>query len=84
MRRLHEWLLLRHHGGMTTPREPKPGDAILDRYMPDADEATREQARENLRRFARALLRIAIRQTREELEADSRKLAEGATIEEAL
>jgi hypothetical protein len=70
---------------MSTLSARKPGDIILDRYMPDADEAEREQARENLRRFAKALLRIAMRQTRAELaELDSRNPPEGARISKAL
>ena len=83
-RRLHKRPSTRHHEGMTTSPPRKPGDFILDRYMPDADETAREQARENLRRFARALLRIAMRQTRAELAMlDSRNSAKGARISKA-
>lgn len=44
---------------MTNAR--RPGDLILDRYMPDASEAEREEARERLRAFARLLLRTGAR-----------------------
>lgn len=39
----------------------RPGDVILDHYMPNASEADREAARENLRAFAAAILRICTR-----------------------
>ena len=39
----------------------RPGDLILDRYLSDADEETRERAREALRRFAMLLVRIGER-----------------------
>jgi len=62
----------------------RPGDLILERYLPDADDETRARARENLRIFAKALLRIAIRQTREELAVqDSLKSREGAILSKA-
>jgi hypothetical protein len=35
-----------------------PGDIILDRYFPNATSEEREAARENLRRFARLLIRV--------------------------
>ena len=41
------------------------GDHILDRYMPDASEAEREEARENLRGFAALLVQIDERLIRE-------------------
>jgi hypothetical protein len=44
----------------------QPGDFLLDRYFPDADEMTREAAREQLKRFVRALLRVATRLAEEE------------------
>ena len=51
---------------MDTPQqERRPGDLILMRYMPNATEEEREDARENLRRFARVLLRIEERLARE-------------------
>jgi hypothetical protein len=44
----------------------RPGDLILDRLMPYAGAEQRERAHENLRTFAKALLRIAMREVREE------------------
>ena len=40
----------------------RPGDAILDRYMPDATADEREAARANLYGFVAVLLRIATRE----------------------
>lgn len=48
---------------MTTPH--KPGDVIIDHFMPGCSEEDREIARERLQQFAGWLVRIAIRQTRE-------------------
>ena len=54
---------------MNTPQRARPpGDIILDRYMPNASEAEREEARENLRAYAAVVLRIATRQATEEYE----------------
>ena len=54
---------------MNTPqRANRPGDLILDRYMPNASEAEREEARENLRAYAAVVLRIATRLATEEYE----------------
>jgi hypothetical protein len=39
----------------------RPGDYILNRYMPDATDEEREVARENLKRFARFLVRVHLR-----------------------
>ncbi len=39
----------------------RPGDIILDRYLPHATEEEREVARENLRRLARLLIRVHVR-----------------------
>jgi hypothetical protein len=36
----------------------RPGDIILDRYLPHATDEERETARENLRRLARLLIRV--------------------------
>ena len=36
----------------------RPGDHILDRYMPNAAESEREEARENLRRLADLVIRV--------------------------
>lgn len=44
------------------PNKPsRAGDLILDRYLPDADEETRERAREALRAWALVLIRIGER-----------------------
>lgn len=36
----------------------RPGDIILDRYLPNASPEQREEARENLRRLARLIIRV--------------------------
>lgn len=46
----------------------RPGDFILDRYMPDATAEEREVARENLRAFALVVVGIARRLALEERE----------------
>lgn len=43
----------------------RPGDLILDRYMPEATEEEREQARDNLYSFAAVILRMCTRIARE-------------------
>ena len=43
----------------------KPGDIILDRYLPHATAEEREAARENLRRLARLILRVQARLARD-------------------
>jgi hypothetical protein len=49
---------------MDTPQqEHRPGDIILERYIPNASEEDREIARENLRRLARLLIRVHERLT---------------------
>jgi hypothetical protein len=50
------------------PQDRKPGDVFLNRYMPGASEEEREEARENLYRFAAVLARIAGRRGLEEYE----------------
>ena len=50
----------------TTAR--RPGDLLLDRWMPGATPEERERAHENLRLFAKALYRIAKREVEEEHE----------------
>lgn len=47
-------------------REKRPGDLLLDRYFPDADEETRESARERFREFALLLVQIGERVNREQ------------------
>jgi hypothetical protein len=44
----------------------KPGDAILDRYMPNASYEEREAARASLYRFVGILVRIALRELAKE------------------
>lgn len=54
--------------------ERQPGDDILDRYVPHLSGSDRELARERLQKLARLLVRIAMRQVREEREGiDSRE-----------
>ena len=64
---------LRKTWGMDTPlRTPRPGDLILNRYMPNATEEEREEARDNLRAYAMVVLRIATRLATEEYEREIR------------
>lgn len=65
---------------MPTP-PPKPGDLILGRYMPNATEEEREEARQNLQAFAATLVRIAARRADETILAIRRDGA--ATLESA-
>lgn len=52
----------------------RPGDLFLDRYLPGASEAEREEAYENLRGLIALLVRIDERLVREERErTDSRE-----------
>jgi hypothetical protein len=53
---------------MTSQPARRPGDQILDRYVPHLKGADRELARERLQGLARLLLRIAMRQVREEMD----------------
>lgn len=55
---------------MNEPR--RPGDFILDRYLPNADAATRERAREAFLEFARLLEAIG-EDIIAQQEADSRE-----------
>ena len=50
---------------MENPPDHRPGDIILNRYMPDATTEEREAARENLRKLARFILRVEERKMRE-------------------
>lgn len=45
--------------------QQRPGDVILNRYMPNASEAEREDARSNLYALAAVFLRICTRIARE-------------------
>ena len=61
---------------------PRPGDQILDRYVPHLTGADRELARERLQGLAKLLLRIAMRQVREEMQAtDSRDSDSGRIMD---
>ena len=51
---------------MSTPGSVKPGDAILDRYLPNAEPGEREAARQNLRALFAVLIRIAERIARDQ------------------
>lgn len=52
----------------------RPGDLIIDRYMPDASPEVREEARRRLCNYVRVLLRISMRLEQEQQAlADSRK-----------
>jgi hypothetical protein len=67
--------LAQNLGSMNTPpHKPRPGDLILNRYMPNATEAEREEARENLKRLARVLMRIEARLAREWRERQTREI----------
>jgi len=58
---------------MNTPsHKPRPGDLILNRYMLNATEEEREEARENLRAYATVIMRIATRLATEEYEQEIR------------
>jgi len=59
--------------------EHHPGDYILDRYLPDASEALREEARENLRRLVDFIIRV-----NERLAADNPQPKIRASEESAL
>ena len=56
----------------------RPGDIILDRYLPHATSEQREVARENLRRLARLLIRVHERLAREKETPAIRANAEAA------
>ena len=56
----------------TAQRERRPGDLIVDRYMPTATQEEREAARANLYAFAAVLLRCATRRANEEYESEIR------------
>lgn len=50
-----------HLVAMSAAKERQPGDLFLDRYLPDADEATREEARDALRRYTLHLIAVGDR-----------------------
>lgn len=53
---------------MNNSKERRPGDLILDRYMPNATEEEREEARANLAAYAAAVIAIQQRLERESVE----------------
>lgn len=55
--------------GMDAPQKRRPGDVILDRYMPHASPEAREEARESLRDLAKVVLRMNLRVLRNQDEA---------------
>ena len=61
----------------------RPGDVILDRYMPDATAEEREAARANLYGFVAVLLRIATREATEEAEQAIRAKSGGEVESES-
>jgi len=50
---------------MKKPKNRRPGDLILERYMPDASEEEREEARANLKAYVALVLRLQERAVRE-------------------
>ena len=67
---------------MSEVPEHRPGDIILDHFVPHLDGADRELARERLQQFAGWLVGIAMRQAREEMQRrDSRESDSLDTIE---
>jgi hypothetical protein len=50
--------MLSHRAHTVSMSEHRPGDHILNRYLPNATEAVREESRENLKRLARLLIRV--------------------------
>ncbi len=62
----------------------RPGDLILDRYMPNATLEEREAARESLRRLARLLIRVHERLALDNPQRTIRAIAEPALESESL
>ncbi len=60
------------------PPERRPGDLIVDRYMPTATQEEREAARKTLYAFVAVLLRCATRHANEEYESEIRASDPGA------
>jgi hypothetical protein len=61
----------------------KPGDYILDRYLGGAEPEMREEARENLRRLARLIIRVHLRLACENPQAAIREKTEPAVDSES-
>jgi hypothetical protein len=59
----------------------RPGERLIDRFMPNASSAEHEQAYENLLAFAEVLLASAMAEVREEQAADSRNKGGGGIME---
>lgn len=57
---------------MEAPDPRQPGDRILDRVAPGLADEERAAARERLEQLANLLVRIAVRQVREERAGSSR------------
>lgn len=66
---------------MSSPREKRPGDLLLDHYLPGADQETRERAREAFRTHALLLIRIGERiEAEQQAAGDSPNLTRRLTI----
>jgi hypothetical protein len=59
---------------MNDPKPRRPGDLILDRYMPNATEEEREEARANLKAYVAVVLRKKQRLAREAVESRIRAI----------
>lgn len=55
----------------------RPGDLILDRYMPDATPEQREAARRRLYDYARIVMRIVMRTEQERQDPDNSREISG-------
>jgi hypothetical protein len=64
--------------------EHRPGDHILNRYLPNASNEQREEARENLRHLARLLIRVHERLARDNPQPSIRAVADSALESESL
>lgn len=62
----------------TNKSSRRPGDLILDRYLPNATEAQREEARENLKALMAALVRIDERLAQEAVDKAIRLKADNS------
>ena len=61
---------------MTAIKQCRPGDIILDRYMPDATTEQREEARANLKTYAAVFMRINQRLARDAGDKEARAIAD--------
>jgi len=62
----------------------RPGDIILNKYLPNASPEEREAARENLKRLARLLIRVHERPALDNPQPAIRAIAEPALESESL